>query len=428
MSRILLCLAAFALLLQAAFPAAGLAAGTDRLAAAGLKAAPSASSPSGAALQTNAEAAALIDVSSGRILYSKAGDKRMRIASTTKIMTAIIAIENGRLSDKVTVGKNAFGKEGSSIYLKLGEEISLNDLLYGLMLRSGNDAATAIAEHVGGSQEGFVYLMNRKAEEIGMTRSHFSNPSGLDADDHYSTADDMARLAAYALKNPVFREIVKTKTKRVSREGESWDTVWTNKNKMLSLYPGSDGVKTGFTKLSRRCLVSSATRDGQQLAAVTLNDGSDWADHSRMLDFGYKHYPQTLAVKKGEDLGQGYTAAEDFAYPLAEGESLERKLLPTNPKSVDYRLGDRGALELSFAGQKVGSVPLAVPAPAAPGKTAPGKTGKPTTGDQPTGRFSEVGEPTAAGVVQERRSGWLQRWPHTLADVLRALIPGGEGS
>jgi D-alanyl-D-alanine carboxypeptidase (penicillin-binding protein 5/6) len=157
-------------------------------------------------LSTHAEAAALIDVSSGRLLYSKQGDKSMRIASLTKIMTAIVAIENGKLSESARVGKNAFGKEGSSIYLKLNEEMSLQHLLYGMMLRSGNDAATTIAEHVGGTVEGFAYLMNQKAEMIGMTHSSFKNPSGLDEEGHYSTAADMAKLAAYSLRNPVFQE------------------------------------------------------------------------------------------------------------------------------------------------------------------------------------------------------------------------------
>lgn len=197
---------------------------------------------------THAESAALIDVTSGRILFSKEGDKQMRIASLTKIMTAIVAIENGKLDDKVKVSAAAFGKEGSSIYLKLGEEMSLENMLYGLMLRSGNDAATAIAEHVGGSEEGFVLMMNQKAEEIGLRGTHFMNPHGLDADGHYSTASDMARLTAYALQNPVFKRIVATEQKSAPNPNESWDYSWHNKNKMLRLYEGADGVKTGYTK------------------------------------------------------------------------------------------------------------------------------------------------------------------------------------
>ncbi len=192
-------------------------------------------------LELSAKAAAVIDVQSGRILYEKNAGKQMRIASLTKIMTAIVAIENGDLKEKVKVKPRAVGVEGSSIYLKPGEEIPLEHLLYGLMLRSGNDAAVAIAEHVGGSMEGFVYKMNEKAEYLGLENTHFRNPHGLDAPQHYSSAEDLARLTAYALKNPVFRKIVSTQVKTVPWPGEQWHRKWYNKNKMLRLYPGGDG-------------------------------------------------------------------------------------------------------------------------------------------------------------------------------------------
>ena len=307
-----------------------------------------------------AQSAALIDVKSGRIIYSKQGDKSLPIASLTKIMTAIVAIEKGKLTDPVRVSKNAFGKEGSSIYLKLGETISLADLLYGLMLRSGNDAATAIAEHVGGSLEGFVYLMNAKAEEIGMDNSHFTNPHGLDDKEHYASANDMAKLAAYALRNPVFQEIVKTRSKKVTREDQPWDSVWTNKNKMLVLYPGSDGVKTGFTKIARRCLVSSATRDNQQLVAVTLNDGNDWADHARMLDYGFAHYPLRQVVEKGQLVEDGAVAKSSFVYPATDAEAklFTRQIQLTAPGSVADRLGEKGRIKLYLDDRQIGSVSL----------------------------------------------------------------------
>ncbi|WP_082652088.1 D-alanyl-D-alanine carboxypeptidase family protein [Gorillibacterium timonense] len=413
MTRVVLCLAAFLLLF---LPASHLEASGDEPGSAVRPATadPSKASPSKKTVETNAEAAALVDVASGRILFSKQGEKRMRIASTTKIMTAIIAIEYGHLSDKVTVSKNAFGKEGSSIYLKLGEEMSLNDLLYGLMLRSGNDAATAISEHVGGSQDGFVYLMNRKAEELGMSGSHFANPSGLDANDHYSTANDMVRLAAYALKNSTFREIVKTKSKRVSREDEPWDTVWTNKNKMLTLYPGSDGVKTGFTQLSRRCLVSSATRNGQQLAAVTLNDGSDWADHSRMLDYGFQNYPQQTIVKKGESLGGLFVAAEAFTYPLTEEEldAVQRKVIAADPKSADYRLGERGNLLLLLNGETIGKVRITVQAKTDGGKGAA------------SGSISSLQLGGAGLSNSVKKEDWIHKWTLAFRQVWSGLIPG----
>lgn len=211
-------------------------------------------------VSTHAKAAALIDVESGRILYSSHGDEPMLIASLTKIMTAIVAIEYGDLNSKVKVGKKAFAKEGSSLFLRLGEEMTLQNMLYGLMLRSGNDAATAIAEHVGGSEEGFVHLMNAKAEELSLKHTHFANPHGLDAEGHYSSANDLAVLTAYALHNPVFKEIVKTQVKTADNPYEKWEYKWSNKNKMLRLYEGADGVKTGYTK--KRCAALSAPLPG----------------------------------------------------------------------------------------------------------------------------------------------------------------------
>lgn len=244
----------------------------------------------------------------------------MLIASLTKIMTALVAIENGDITSKVKVGKNAFAKEGSSLYLKLGEEMTLKDMLYGLMLRSGNDAATAIAEHVGGSEQGFVYLMNAKAQELNLKNTHFANPHGLDAEGHFSSANDLAVLTAYAMHNPVFKEIVATKEKTADNPYEKWDYKWSNKNKMLRLYEGADGVKTGYTKKALRCLVSSATRDGQQLVAVTLNDGNDWNDHSSLLDFGFNHYPLKTLVERGEAVkGYSLVTGKAFAYPLGQG-------------------------------------------------------------------------------------------------------------
>lgn len=321
-----------------------------------------------ASISTHAEAAALIDVHSGRILYSKSGNKEMRVASTTKIMTAIIAIERGRLSDMVKVSKNAAGKEGSSLYLKLGEEMSLHNMLYGMMLRSGNDAAIAIAEHIGGSVEGFAYLMNEKANLLGMSHTHFTNPSGLDegkGKEHYSSANDMAKLTAYALKNPVFRDIVKTKTKKAPNPNADWDYSWSNKNKMLDLYEGADGVKTGYTKLAHRCLVSSATRGNQQLAAVTLNDGNDWADHAKLLDYGFETFPLKQVLQKGEVVsGTNWAAGRSFAYPFHgdEQKQMTSKLVIHDPKSLEYRTGQRGLLTFYLGEDSpIGTIPLYEP-------------------------------------------------------------------
>lgn len=309
----------------------------------------------------HAQAAALIDVTSGRVLYSKNGDERLRIASLTKIMTAIVAIEHGKLDDRVKISKNAFAKEGSSLFLKLGEEMTLENLLYGLMLRSGNDAATAIAEHVGGTEEGFVLLMNEKADGLGLTNSHFMNPHGLDHDEHYSSANDVAKLTAYALKNPIFSEIVKTPTKKAPNPNEAWDYKWDNKNKMLRFYEGADGVKTGYTKKAFRCLVSSATRNGQQIAAVTLNDGNDWNDHSKMLDYGFAHFPLKKVTEKGQKI-QGYSlvTGSSFTYAFAHDEEarLVKRLVLHKASTPDLSFGLRGHIELLLDNVSIGKVPV----------------------------------------------------------------------
>ncbi|MDA8352031.1 MAG: D-alanyl-D-alanine carboxypeptidase [Firmicutes bacterium] len=321
-------------------------------------------------LELSARAAAIIDVNSGRLLYEKKADQQMRIASITKIMTAIIAIENGDLEEKVTIGPQAVGVEGSSIYLKQGEKIPLEHLLYGLMLRSGNDAAVAIAEHIGGSVEGFVFKMNEKAQYLGMQNTHFENPHGLDAAEHYSTAADMARLTAYALKNPVFNKIVSTQVKTVPWPEEKWHRKWYNKNKMLRLYPGADGVKTGYTKRSKRTLVASATRDGRQIATVTLNAPDDWDDSMKMLEFGFRYFEPVKLVQKGEELAPvpkskdpqlSVVAVRSFTYPLTEEEREQVKVetMMTYPLAKANREGIRvGSARVYVDGKPVGSVPL----------------------------------------------------------------------
>jgi len=350
-------------------------------------------------LGTKARAAALIDVQSGRLLYSQDGDTPMRIASLTKIMTAIVAIEHGNLNDMVKTSKRAFGREGSSIYLRLGEEMSLSNLLYGLMLRSGNDAATAIAEHVGGSEDGFVHLMNKKAEEIGLANSQFRNPHGLDEEGHYSTANDLAKLTAYALRNDVFAEIVKTRDKSAPNPIDSWDYRWHNKNKMLSMYEGADGVKTGYTKKAFRCLVSSATREGQQLAAVTINDGDDWADHRDMLDWGFKHYPLVSIVEKGMDIaGYPYVTSQRFHYPLEADEqnAVHSKLQLIDAAATAYALGERGRLEFYLNGQPIGAVPV----------YEPGNPRLGISGDAAQSRGSSKLHTTNSTIGQRLKSTW----------------------
>lgn len=320
-----------------------------------------------AAPDISAQAASVIDVNSGRVLYEKNANQKLPIASLTKIMTAIVAIESGNLEDKVKTSKNAVGVEGSSIYLRLGEELTLEDMLYGLMLRSGNDAAVAIAEHIGGSVEGFAYLMNEKAQYIGLSSTNFVNPHGLDHPQHYSTAKDMALLTAYALKNPVFQEIVSTQKKTAPLEGFDWDRKWFNKNKMLRMYPGADGVKTGYTKIAKRCLVSSATKDGRKIAVVVLNDGNDWNDSARLLDYGFTEYQNVELIQKNHSLDATdpirkkpieLVTTRESIYPLKDGEISKITSQVVFNQDQTNSSSPPAYLYISLANQIIDRVPL----------------------------------------------------------------------
>ncbi|KUP07824.1 D-alanyl-D-alanine carboxypeptidase [Bacillus coahuilensis m2-6] len=254
-----------------------------------------------AAPGVSAHSAILMDQETGRVLYEKNAEQQMKIASITKIMTAIVAIESGDLQDTVTVSSNAAGTEGSSLYLVAGQKMKLEDLLYGLMLRSGNDSAVAIAEHVGGSLEGFVYLMNQKAEEIGMENTNFDNPHGLDdSDTHLSTSYDMALLMKYSMNNETFQEISSTEVHKAHNPNGDWDYSWHNKNRLLTqLYEYCTGGKTGYTKLAKRTLVTTAEKDGEKLIAVTLNGPDDWNDHISMYEYGFDQFDYYVLAKKG---------------------------------------------------------------------------------------------------------------------------------
>lgn len=254
-------------------------------------------------LAPGARAAALIDVASGRILYQKNIQERLPMASTTKIMTAIVAIEDGVLEDMVTASLRAQNTHGSSIYLQAGERLTLRELLYGLMLQSGNDAAVAIAEHVGTGLDNFVHRMNSKAIGIGAFNTNFANPHGLDAKGHYTTAGDLAKIASYALKNAEFARVVSTRQKKIPWWGRNYSRVLNNKNKILWHVEGGDGVKTGFTNNAGRCLVASATREGWQLVSVVLNCGSMWEDSKALLEYGFEAYEPVIYFKEGQFVG-----------------------------------------------------------------------------------------------------------------------------
>ena len=312
----------------------------------------------------SAQKAILIDAQTGRVLYEKDADSRSLIASTTKIMTALVVCEQCNVLDRMRIPKEAVGIEGSSIYLKEGEVLTVQELLYGLMLHSGNDAAVALAIYCGGTVEGFVQLMNDKARALGLTNTHFENPNGLDSPGHYSTARDLAALTAYAMKNPIFAQTVSTKNVRIGERSLQ------NHNKLLWRVDGADGVKTGYTKAAGRILVSSAIRDDRRLICVTINDGNDWADHAALLEEGFSRYTVQTAVTEGECLGTReivsgeadrvqLLAAESFSYALAAEE--QTKIVISGP-AFAYAPVVQGA-EAGYAyilidGETVGKVPL----------------------------------------------------------------------
>lgn len=251
---------------------------------------------SACAISVSAKSAILMEASTGKVLFSQDIDTKRGMASTTKIMTALIVLESADLEELVTVKQSCTGIEGSSMYLQPGEQLTVSDLLYGLMLQSGNDCATVLADHVAGSTEQFVSLMNQKAADLGLCNTHFTNPSGLPDKNHYSSASDMAHLTAYAMQNADFRAIVATKKFRAGTH------YLVNHNRLLSMCEGVDGVKTGFTKSAGRCLVSSAVRNGVRLIAVTLNAPDDWRDHKQLYDFGFANIKQIQFHQAGEEL------------------------------------------------------------------------------------------------------------------------------
>ena len=316
------------------------------------------------AVGTSAAAAILVDADSGRVLYEQNADARMLIASTTKIMTALVAIREGNLSDVVTVKREATLTEGSSMYLKEGEKLTLETLLYGLMLCSGNDAAVVIADHVGGGQADFAQLMNKTARELGMEATSFSNPNGLDAEDHYSTARDMAKLACAAVRNETLLRIASTQSVTIGGR------TMTNHNKLLRYVDGCLGLKTGYTRAAGRTLVSCVERNGQRLVAVTLQDGNDWADHEALYDYGFSAYPAHRAAVLGQMLCQApvknglrtsvpLVAAESFSWPLAEGETLDMTVELDTPLTAPVTAGRRaGEAVFALSGREVGRIEL----------------------------------------------------------------------
>ena len=313
----------------------------------------------------SAHSAVLMDAQTGRILYEKNADEQGLIASTTKIMTALVVCEQCNVLDRMRIPKEAVGIEGSSMYLQEGEVLTIQELLYGMMLHSGNDAAVALAIYCGGTVEGFAELMNDKARQLGMTQTHFVNPNGLDSPGHYSTARDMAVLAAYAMDNPIFAQTVSAKTVTVGNRS------LRNHNKLLWQVEGADGVKTGFTKAAGRILVSSATRQGRRLIVVTMNAPDDWRDHTELLEDGFSRYQVKTVVTEGQVLGScavesgtektvELVAQSGFEYALAEEESPQIVLPGPGFVYAPVVQGEEAGVAYVCLGDKtVGKIPVA---------------------------------------------------------------------
>lgn len=317
-------------------------------------------------VSTSASTAVLMDASSGRVLYDRDMHTPRPIASITKLMTALVAVEySSDLSQEITVLQPWLdGVEGSSLYLKAGDKLALETLLYGLLLQSGNDAAQVIACWISGDLEGFAQRMNEKAQALGMTNTHFTNPSGLNEEEHYSSAYDMALLACACLKNPIVSEICATRN--ITLEGRTF----VNHNKLLWLEEDCVGMKTGYTEASGRTLVSAATRGAQTLVCVTLDDSDDWDDHQALLNYGFESFPATQLCAQGKGLGQvavagsvcpalSVVAQGDAWYPLEEGEELEMQLDVFGPLTAPIPQGTQvGTARWILHGEVVAEMPV----------------------------------------------------------------------
>lgn len=297
------------------------------------------------AISVSSYSAVLMDSDSGRVLYQKNPDAQRLIASITKLMTAIIAIENGNLESEIIVGDEVLKMYGSNIYIEIGEKIKLIDLIYGLLMRSGNDASVVIAKNVGGTEEEFVKMMNQKANELGMKNTIFKNPHGLDEEtENKSTAYDMALLSSYCYKNKIYREITKTKKYNLQTDKKSY--IWYNRNKLLSQYEFATGGKTGYTPRAGKTLVTNASKNNLNLTVVTLNDGNQYQTHQSLYEYGFDNYEKYKILDKSRfKVDEAYYKdklyiKEDFYYPLTEIEKDNIKVIINLNKLKNYQDND----------------------------------------------------------------------------------------
>lgn len=320
--------------------------------------------PCYAELSVSAVSALVVDADTGDVFYEKNADQRSLIASTTKIMTGLLACELCDLDAELPVPPDAVGVEGSSIYLQAGETVTVRTLLYGTLLQSGNDAATALAIAACGDVAAFVEHMNEKARVLGLSATHFANPHGLDSDENYSTARDLAKLACAALQNEAFAAAVATKTETVGGR------CFVNHNKLLWRLEGACGVKTGFTKAAGRILVSAVKRGGRTLVAVTIHAPDDWNDHAKLYEAALAHYVETPLAVRGEPVCTVPTAAGAMcSVELLAADDLSMLLLPD--EAAEYRYcgasilfppflygHDAGYVHVYVRGRKIADLPV----------------------------------------------------------------------
>lgn len=295
-----------------------------------------------------ASSAVLMDVATGKVLLAKNGSERRAPASTTKIMTALVALERGEMDRVITTSLNASKVDGSSIWLASGEKHTLEELLYGVLLSSGNDASVAIAEGLAGSEKEFAAWMNEKAKVIGAKDSYFKNCTGLPETGHFSTAYDLALITRYALHNPVFTKMVKTKKKAIEWPGRDYNRLMVNHNKLLWRYEFADGVKTGYTRQAGRCLVASATKNGQRLIAVVLNSKRMYEDSKLLFEYGFNNYQLLTVIQSEQKIG---------SIPVVEGINNEVPLLSHRPITLVIPKGQLDQVRVNI------EVPNSIPAP-----------------------------------------------------------------
>ena len=319
---------------------------------------------------SSAKGMCVIEKDSGRILYSKNKDQKLPMASTTKVATAITVIENCDVLDElIVVNDSAIGVEGTSIYLRKDEEIKVIDLLYGLMLRSGNDAATALAYHIGGGIDEFAKMMNEMAKKAGASNTNFVNPHGLDDPNHYTTAYDLSKITAYALNNPIFEKIVSTKNYIIEATNKSEKRYLTNKNKLLRSLDGCCGVKTGYTSKAGRCLVSASKRDDCTIVCVVLNCGPMFEESSALINSAFNEFELKKIIDKNQEIYNEYILSdkegklylytdEDFYYPLRADEFDDIKIKYSVELKDAKSLDEVGKIDIFFKNDLIKSLKL----------------------------------------------------------------------